>query len=163
MNMRIARLLLVLLLLHSCKSASYFVVRHAEKETTTSMGSDVPLSEVGKERAEALKDQLMHKHIRSIYSTNFLRTRSTAQPLAKALNLSIQIYEPLDTSLVKLLRNRKENILIVGHSNTVDNIVNTLIGSKVIPGDLADNEYGDLFVVKRRGRHYSFDKKHFGK
>jgi 2,3-bisphosphoglycerate-dependent phosphoglycerate mutase len=163
MNMRIARLLLLLLLLHSCKSASYFVVRHAEKETTTSMGSDVPLSADGKERAEALKDELMNKHIRSIYSTKFLRTRSTAQPLAETLHLSIQIYEPLDTTLVKSLRNSKKNILIVSHSNTVDDVVNTLMGSVVIPGDLVDSQYGDLFVVKRRGKHYSFEKKHFGK
>jgi 2,3-bisphosphoglycerate-dependent phosphoglycerate mutase len=110
-----------------------------------------------------LKDELMNKHIRSIYSTKFLRTRSTAQPLAETLHLSIQIYEPLDTTLVKSLRNSKKNILIVSHSNTVDDVVNTLMGSVVIPGDLVDSQYGDLFVVKRRGKHYSFEKKHFGK
>ncbi|HJW17286.1 MAG TPA: phosphoglycerate mutase family protein [Flavisolibacter sp.] len=161
--MRISNLLLLLLLLPSCKSASYFVVRHAEKETTVTMGSDVPLSAQGKERAEALKDLLISSHIRSVYATNFLRTRSTAQPLTDALNLPIQVYEPLDTNLVKMLRNRNENILIVGHSNTVDNIVNTLMGSVVIPGDLKESQYGDLFVVKRKGKHYSFEKKHFGK
>ena len=163
MIMPISKLLLLLLLLYSCKSASYFVVRHAEKEGSATMGSDVPLSAMGKERAEALKELLNSSHIRSIYATNFLRTRSTAQPLADALNLSIQVYKPLDTTLVKMLRNRNENILIVGHSNTVDNIVNTLMGSVVIPGDLTESQYGDLFVVKRKGKHYSFEKKHFGK
>jgi 2,3-bisphosphoglycerate-dependent phosphoglycerate mutase len=163
MIMRVYPLFLVLVIIYSCKSTSYFVVRHAEKEATTTMVSDVPLSVQGKERAEVLKDLLISEHIRSIYSTDFLRTRSTAQPLAQALKLRIQSYAPGDTGFIKALRSKKENVLIVGHSNTVDNIVNNLMGSVVIPGDLADTQYGDLFLVKRKGKHYSLDKRHFGK
>jgi 2,3-bisphosphoglycerate-dependent phosphoglycerate mutase len=163
MIMRVCSLLLLLVIIYSCKSTSYFVVRHAEKEATATMVSDVPLSAKGKERAEALKDLLISEHIRSIYSTDFLRTRSTAQPLAQALKIGIQLYEPGDSGFIKALRSKKENILIVGHSNTVDNIVNNLMGAIVIPGDLADTQYGDLFVIKRKGKHYSLDRRHFGK
>ena len=161
--MRVCPLLLLLVIIYSCKSTSYFVVRHAEKEATATMVSDVPLSAQGKERAEALKDLLISEHIRSIYSTDFLRTRSTAQPLAQTLKLGIQSYEPGDSGFIKALRSKKENVLIVGHSNTVDNIVNNLMGAIVIPGDLADSQYGDLFVIKRKGKHYSLDRRHFGK
>ena len=163
MIMRVCPLLLLLVIIYSCKSTSYFVVRHAEKEATATMVSDVPLSAQGKERAEALKDLLISEHIRSIYSTDFLRTRSTAQPLAQTLKLGIQSYEPGDSGFIKALRSKKENVLIVGHSNTVDNIVNNLMGAIVIPGDLADSQYGDLFVIKRKGKHYSLDRRHFGK
>jgi broad specificity phosphatase PhoE len=138
-------------------------VRHAEKETNTTMASDVPLSVQGKERAEALKDLLLSAHIRSIYSTNFLRTRATAEPLARVLKIEIQSYQPADTAFIRSLRSNNENILIVGHSNTVDNIVNTLMGSVVIPADLTDTQYGDLFVIKRKGKHYRLDRRRFGK
>jgi len=138
-------------------------VRHAEKQAATNMVNDVPLSEQGKERAEALEQALISKHIRAIYSTKFSRTMSTAQPLAQALNLPVQTYDPNDTSFIRSLRDKRENLLIVGHSNTVDNIVNTLVGSNVIPGDLPETQYGDLFVVTRKGKHYSFLRRHFGK
>jgi hypothetical protein len=45
----------------------------------------------------------------------------------------------------------------------VDDIVNNLVGQTKISGDLPDSQYGDLFVVERKGKKYSFDKKHFGK
>lgn len=146
----------------SCRSTSYFVVRHAEKETAT-MSSDVPLSAEGKQRAEALKEVLLHKNIQSIYSTNYIRTKATAQPLAEAENITIQTYDPADTGFVSRIKNTHTgNVLIVGHSNTVDDIVNQFMGAKIIAGDLPDTQYGDLFVVKKKGKKYRFEKGHFG-
>ena len=154
----------LLVALISCKATTtLYVVRHAEKETATTMSSDVPLSTEGKQRAEALAEVLKDKNIKHIYATNFLRTKSTAQPLATAINVPIEIYNPNDTSFVSRIKNSKGNVLIVGHSNTVDDIVNKLMGKTVIAGDLPDNEFGDLFVVKKKGDDFSFEKRHFGK
>lgn len=148
--------------LFSCKTTTWFVVRHAEKETAT-MSPDVPLSAAGSQRAQALKDMLKDKGIHHIYSTNFIRTKSTAQPLAEATANSIEIYNPADTGFVSGLKSRSDgNFLIVGHSNTVDDIVNRLAGTKEIAGDLPDSQYGDLFVIRRKGKTISFEKKHFG-
>ncbi|MGN6164153.1 MAG: SixA phosphatase family protein [Flavisolibacter sp.] len=153
----------IILFLVSCKTTTFYVVRHAEKETTNTMTNDVPLSTEGRQRAEALKEVLQNKNVGAIYSTNYLRTKSTAQPLAERENIAIQIYDPRDTGFVSRIRNISSgNVLIVGHSNTVDDIVNKLEGKTVIPGDLPESEYGDLFVVKRKGKKYSFEKKHFG-
>ena len=80
-------LLIASLILLSCKTTTYYIVRHAEKETANTMTSDVSLSEIGKQRAEALKDLLQKENIKYIFSTNFMRTRSTAQPLATAINI----------------------------------------------------------------------------
>jgi broad specificity phosphatase PhoE len=150
----------------SCKSTTYFVVRHAEKETNT-MTTDVSLSETGKKRAEALKEELKNKRVGTIYSTNYIRTKTTAQPLADAIGVTVQVYDPKDSTFVNRIVNtgnkdKEGNILIVGHSNTVDDIVNGLLGEKAVPGDLQESDYGDLFIVKQRGKKFTYQKKRFG-
>src|SRR5687767_8355694 len=87
------------ILLFSCKTTTYFVVRHAEKAENT-MSGDVPLSETGKQRADALKEALKKKGVGTIYSTNYVRTKSTAQPLADAIGITIQTYDPKDSTFV---------------------------------------------------------------
>jgi 2,3-bisphosphoglycerate-dependent phosphoglycerate mutase len=150
------------LFLFSCKTTSYYIVRHAEKETAT-MSADVPLSAAGRQRAEALKEVLKGRDIKEIYSTNYIRTRSTAQPLADAKNISIQIYDSRDSGFAgRLKKAGNGNILIVGHSNTVDDLANQFMGTVVIPADLPETQYGDLFIIKKKGRKYSFEKGHFG-
>jgi broad specificity phosphatase PhoE len=158
---------IAVLFLLSCKTTTYYIVRHAEKETSTTMlnttmTSDVPLSDAGKQRAVALKELLQKENIKHIYSTNFIRTKSTAQPLADVIHVPIEIYDPKDSSFVSKLKSLDGNVLIVGHSNTIDDLVNELSGKKEINGDLPDSEYGDLFVVKKKGNKITFEKKHFG-
>ena len=164
--MKILPILCLAVLFLSCKTTTYFVVRHAEKSENT-MTSDVPLSEAGRQRAEALKEALKNKRIGTIYSTNFERTKSTAQPLASAIGITIQTYDPKDSSFASRIVNignkdNEGNILIVGHSNTVDDIVNQLTGEKLIAGDLPDSQYGDLYIVKQKGKKFFFQHKHFG-
>lgn len=159
------RILLILLFLSatSC-SSTYYIVRHAEKEAPANvMTSDVPLSAAGKDRAEALRGELLGKNIRRIYSTNYIRTRETAQPLSTATGVAIELYDPRDSSFIARLRSLgKGNTLVVGHSNTVDDLVNGLTGRKLLQ-DLPDTQYGDLFVVRKRGKNYRYEVKHFGK
>ncbi|MBO9683483.1 MAG: histidine phosphatase family protein [Flavisolibacter sp.] len=161
-------LFVAIVFLLSCKTTTYYIVRHAEKESSTTMPgnvmtSDVPLSDEGRQRAEALKDLLRGENIKYIFSTNYIRTKSTAQPLAEAFNVHIEIYDPKDASFVSRLKSLDGNALIVGHSNTVDDLVNELAGKKEISGDLPDSEYGDLFIVRKKGNQFSFEKKHFGR
>lgn len=159
---RIMALLFSSLLLTSC-SQTYYVVRHAEKEVqTASMTSDVPLSEKGKARAAALKVLLMSKNIKTIYSTKTQRTQSTAQPTADYFKRSILTYGPIpDSAFIKNLKATKGNVLIVGHSNTVDDIVNGLTGHQYIPADLPDSAYSNLFVITRKGKKMRFERKGF--
>jgi 2,3-bisphosphoglycerate-dependent phosphoglycerate mutase len=149
-----------LLLLASSCNTTYYIARHAEKASSKIMSSDVPLSAEGAERAIALKDSLLHKQIKYIFSTNFTRTKATAGPLSNALNIPITTYDPNDPVFITKLHSLKGNVLIIGHSNTVDDLVNTLVGKKIL-NDLPDNAYGDLFIVKK-GKGDVFVK-HFGK
>ncbi|HLG40203.1 MAG TPA: histidine phosphatase family protein, partial [Chitinophagaceae bacterium] len=121
------------------------------------MSSDVSLTDKGRERAEALKEILRNKKIAYIFSTNTIRTKSTAQPTADYFHLTIETYNPRpDSSFINLLKSKKKNTLIVGHSNTVDDIVNMLCSKKVVAGDLPDTEYNKLFIIKRKGKKYIF-------
>lgn len=154
------------LLLTSC-SQTFYIVRHAEKEVANSSGAmmsnDPPLSEAGKLRAEALKETLKGKKIGYIFSTNTIRTRSTAEPLRARLNLTTEIYQPIpDETFITRLLSLKKNVLLVGHSNTVDDIVNKLCGTIKIPADLPDTAYDNLFVIRKKGKRLSFENKKYG-
>ena len=158
--MKIFLLSLTFLFLLSCSKTNYYIVRHAEKATIT-MTSDVPLSDMGQQRAVALKNELNDKKIRHIFSTNTIRTKSTAQPLSEILGISIQTYDAKDTTFISRLKDINKNVLIVGHSNTVDNLINGLTGKNLLQ-DLPESQYGDLFIIKKKGRKYSFEKSRFG-
>ena len=162
---------LLLLVLPSCTSVKYFIVRHAEKATPSdgvvmSTPNDPPLSAAGKVRAIELKEELKDDNVMYIFSTNTIRTISTAQPLNELRGATtIEIYntrDSLDQFIAKLKFIKKGNSLIVGHSNTVDDIVNKLCNEKKIPGDLPDSEYDNLYIVKKKGKKMSFVNKTYG-
>ncbi len=144
---------LISFLFVSCGTSNYYIVRHAEKEAQASnMSGDVPLSALGMERAEALKNTLLNKKIQNIFSTNTIRTKSTVKPISNASGIDIEIYDPRDTSFVTRLKNiNKGNILVVGHSNAVDDIVNQFTGESLLQY-LPDTAYGDLFITKKKGK-----------
>ena len=153
------------MLLSACTRTVY-VIRHAEKiAATDSIGklmiNDLPLSEAGKVRAIVLKEQLSGDHIKHIFSTNTSRTINTADPLSKAINIPITLYSNID-SMISIVRSQKGNALIVGHSNTVDDIVNKLTGETKIAADLKDPEYDNLFIIKFRGKKAFFRQRKYG-
>jgi broad specificity phosphatase PhoE len=127
------------------------------------MSSDVALTEEGQRRAAALRDSMKNKKISVVFSTATIRTRSTAKPTADQFHLLIQSYGPIpDSSFVAKLRSLKKNVLVVGHSNTVDDIVNGLTGTNSVPSDLEDNQYDNLYVVRVKGKKVIFQKKNYG-
>ena len=153
-----------------CSSQRFYVVRHAEKlamtkDSASMMVNNPPLSEPGKVRSFVLRSELQDKKINHIFSTNYIRTKSTAQPLSDTIGVPIVIYAPSRDSAAAFdarLKALKGNVLIVGHSNTVDDIVNRLTGRTDIPGDLAETEYDNLFIVTKKGRKWLFERKKYG-
>ncbi|MBS1577588.1 MAG: histidine phosphatase family protein [Bacteroidetes bacterium] len=156
---------LTAMVIASC-SHSYYIVRHAEKDmapaSTNMMGNDPVLSEAGKVRAIVLRDELKNKHIRYIFSTNTQRTKSTAEPLSEATGVAIQVYSSTDSLITELKKIRKGNVLVVGHSNTVDDIVNKLCGEVKIQNDLSDSQYDNLFIIKYKGKKIIFTRRKYG-
>lgn len=139
--------ILVVWALSSC-TTSFYIVRHAEKSGTPK--EDPLLTEAGSQRAERLKGILANKGIEKIFSTQTVRTVSTAKPLTDALKLNIEIYDPKNqTAFIETLKKSKQNTLIVGHSNTIRYIINGLAEKEFLKKDLEDSEYSNLYLVKR--------------
>jgi len=121
-----------------------FLVRHAEK---VDAGRDPELSAAGHERAAALAGALRSAEIRYVHSSDFIRTRDTAAPVAAELGLEVALYDPRDLpALVEELRRVGGRHLVVGHSNTTPSMVELLGGD---PGSAIDEagEYDRLYVV----------------
>ena len=124
--MKILLALLVSLIGFSCNYHSYYIVRHAEKEAAgpNMMSADVPLNPAGKERSQQLLALMQGKKLAAVYSTNTIRTKSTVQPTADYFHLPLKIYGPRpDSAFIAELKKYNSNVLVVGHSNTVDDIV----------------------------------------
>jgi phosphohistidine phosphatase SixA len=59
-------------------------------------------------------------------------------------------YDPRDTpALIAQVRRQPGSVLVVGHSNTVPEIVEGLGGAR--PADLAEDRYGEIWRVARPG------------
>lgn len=119
------------------------LVRHAEKEAGS---GDVPLTKAGQARARELRRVLGDAGIRAIYTSDALRTRQTAEPLAQQLGLDPKAI-PDVASLVRtvLEQNASQTVLIVHHSNTVPAIIGAL-GARV-KQPIGESEYDWLFIV----------------
>jgi broad specificity phosphatase PhoE len=127
------------------------VVRHAEKELGSI--SDPPLSTAGEERAALLARMLGEPRgagrIDAIYATEMRRAQATALPLAAQLRLSIVSTADLPPDQVAawvLREHRGGRVLIVGHSNTVPEIVKSLAGTKSIE-PIGEQDYGTMYIV----------------
>lgn len=157
----------VCLFLTSCQS-TFYIVRHAEKVDNS---VNPALSDLGKERAEDLKKELSDKGISMIYSTNFIRTKNTAQPLAISKGLPVRIYaaSPADSMRVfieKLKQIKGKRVLVVGHSNTTKYVVNGLLEQDTLRSDIPDNDFDNLYIVRREffpARKKRFFAKTYGK
>jgi phosphohistidine phosphatase SixA len=128
-----------------------FVVRHAERADAgmsggTMMASDPELSAAGRSRAEALAAMLKDAGITGIFVTEYKRTQQTAAPIAKATGLEPIVVGARDVSaLVSQLKAWKGNALVIGHSNTVGEVMAGLGAGAAVK--IADEEYDNLFVV----------------
>jgi broad specificity phosphatase PhoE len=138
---------LLLLALAGCQTTSppprgpsFYVMRHLQKAE----GQDPPLSEEGQANARRLIGFFAADPPRVIYVSSTRRARETAAPLARELRIKVRRYDPGDTNgLVARVLAEHGPVLVVGHSNTVPEIVEKLGGER--PAALADTDYGDVW------------------
>lgn len=123
--------------------SAIYLVRHAEKG---SVGKDPDLTAAGQSRAQTIGTMLQHAGIAHIFSSPYARTRQTALPLAERSGLSTQTYDPsAPQALVEKVKALSGAVLVVGHSNTLPELVRLFGGS---PGrDIADHEYDRVYLL----------------
>ncbi len=126
---------------------AFYVMRHLN---TPAGERDPDLLPEGRRLAEVLSERLRRQPPATIFVSTFKRTRQTAEPLAARLGLTPIVYDPADTpGLVARVRAAPGPVLVVGHSNTVPEIVQRLGGER--PADLTHPDFGDLWVIQASG------------
>ncbi len=125
----------------------FVIVRHAEKDSS---GTNADLIPIGRGRAVALRKILKKMPLTGVYSTDKPRTRHTAEPTAKSKGKTVELYDAKkQTELLTNLVAQKGKFLIVGHSNTVHQLVNTLAGNEQ-EKEFVETDYSRLYIVSKK-------------
>ena len=129
-------------------------VRHAERAdggagsaSMTGAPADPSLSEAGAARAARLATMLADAGVKGIYTSEFKRTQETAKPLASKLGIAIEVVPSKDaTALAAKIKaaHPRDTVLIVGHSNTIPDLVRAFGGPAV---KIADDEYSGIYIL----------------
>ena len=144
--MRIFALCLSILFWVTNLSAQPFVVivRHAEK--AASDDKDPDLSSAGLARAGVLAEMLKDSAIVSIFVSEFKRSSETAASTARSLSITPTVVPAKDTNvLVTKLHALTGNALVVGHSNTIPELIKAL--GIDVPVSIPENDYTQFFVI----------------
>jgi len=122
-----------------------YVMRHLN---TPAGERDPDMLPEGRQAADALVGWFARERARpaAIYVSAYKRSGQTAAPLAARLGLTPIVYDPADTpGLIARVRAGPHPALIVGHSNTVPDIVEQLGGTR--PAALVHADFGDIWRV----------------
>lgn len=138
---------LVLTMLTPCAAladpAMIYLVRHGEKET---VGKDPALTAEGLQRARNIAAMLGKAGIGHVFATPTVRARQTAQPLAERSGLQVELYDPRSPqALVAKIKGLSAPVLVVGHSNTLPELVR-LFGGQA-GAEIADNEFDRVYQL----------------
>ncbi len=131
--------------------STFYVIRHAEAEGGV---EDPPLSRLGEARAQRLVTLFAGAEpglgLDGIIVTDLRRTQDTVRPLANRLGVPV-VALPAGDIEAAVERARQDfaggRVLMVGHSNTVPELVKELSGTR--PRAIGEAEHGRLYIVTR--------------
>jgi phosphohistidine phosphatase SixA len=149
-RLSLALVLVALTASAAAAQTTYFIVRHAERADGPGGGmggaADPSLSAAGRARAAALAAMLKDVKLTAVFATEFKRTQQTAAPTAKAQGQMITTVPADQTAtLVQKLKAATGAVLVVGHSNTVPEVIAGL--GVTTPVTVGDTEFDNLFIV----------------
>src|SRR5438477_8802930 len=120
------------------------IVRHAEKATDG--GQDLDLSLAGRARDDELARILKDSGITAIFTSEFKRTQETAAPTATSIGVTATVIPAKDTAaLAAKLHQLNGNALVVGHGDTIPNIIKSLGINSAI--NIPDADYSELLII----------------
>ena len=125
---------------------SVYLVRHAEKNLSDPDTKNPTLTQCGEKRAHRLATILKDINLQAVYSTDFKRTQSTAKPTATSKNITVKLYDPYKLDdLHSEITSKKQDVLVVGHSQTTSLLAGKLAGLNLEVID--EDEYDRLYQV----------------
>jgi 2,3-bisphosphoglycerate-dependent phosphoglycerate mutase len=134
------------------QSTTVIFVRHAETDSAMPT-DDPPLSARGRQRAELLADFMedidVVSGVNAIYASDQRGTQETAAPLAKRLNVPVQIADHHDTGGFMddvLDDHHGEIVLVVSHADTIAPLIDELHGSKRL-APFGPNDFNRVYIV----------------
>ncbi len=146
------------------KTMKVWIVRHAEKYTSDPKDKDPELTDEGKLRADALTKELRGKKLDSIFATDYKRTKLTAFPLADDIGIAIKTYNPAtqkDFAKELMKYGGGQKFLIVGHSNTILELIEAFGGKRPVK-ELSDDDYDYLFELTVKGTSVDLKTSRYG-
>ncbi|WP_448212580.1 SixA phosphatase family protein [Colwellia sp. MEBiC06753] len=121
-----------------------YLTRHAEKQ---SEGKDPNLTGCGQLRANQLAELFKNIELAAVYSTPYQRTLATAGPTANSKNIRLVQYAANGLSqLARTIKQNKQTVLVVGHSNTTPELLALLTGQASAP--MTEQEYQHLYQLQ---------------
>jgi phosphohistidine phosphatase SixA len=146
----IAALFFLFLVFTAAAQSTVYIVRHAQKAKDVKGDDNPPLTEAGQKRAQDLAKLLQNKDIKRIYVSEFTRSQQTAAPIVKALNIRPTVVAKDKTAdLNSRVKSGTGNALVVGHSDTIPDIIAGLAPGTIAKDELKNllTKYDNLFVV----------------
>lgn len=128
-------------------ATTLIVVRHAERVVPE---GDVPLGEPGRERAALLTSMIANAGVTHIFTSEMIRARETAAPLATQLGLTPTVIAvEKGDDLVAALKQLPIGAvaLVVNHGGTIPGVLEKYGAAK--PGPIPENAFDRMFVVTR--------------
>ncbi len=131
--------------------ATFYLIRHAEKVRTDPNDQDPSLEIKGMMRAKRWAAYFEPIKIDKIYVTKYVRTKQTVSLIAQQKQVTPTRYEPNTIYSEEFLKQTNgKSVLIAGHSNTIPQLVNKLIGEEKFK-DMDDSDNSTLFKVTING------------
>ena len=122
------------------------LIRHADVDAD---GTDPELNAAGRARAQELLHVLGDARVVAILVTSLRRSQQTAAPLAAALGVDPTVADEVDDAVAAIRsRQRGRAVLVVGHTNTVPQIIVGLGGPAGVT--IGGDEFDRLFVLSER-------------
>ncbi len=135
----------------TANSTTVIVIRHAEKDSVSA--PDPPLSAAGEARAALLVRMFGETkgagRLDVVYVSSALRNRMTAAPLAGRLGIVpvvVPADDPKELAHRVLRENSGKRAMVIGHVNTVPDIVAALSGRSDIP-PMVEQDFGTMYIV----------------
>jgi broad specificity phosphatase PhoE len=130
------------------KTTTIYFIRHAEKADSS---PNPELSEDGIKRAVRWTKFFEKTPIDVFYTTLTRRTQLTTSTIATSKQKDMIFYDFSKFSLKETIeKHTGKTILIVGHSNTIPQQINTFLGEEVYQ-QIDENEFGNLYTITING------------